>query len=184
MAYLSDELSHAGVKGMKWGVRKKLAPGYSPLQAKRDAQIYGNRGAGRINKNMKKGDNISTARGSEKTRRDRVMGRNKYVRQGGKIAGAVGGVVISNVAISSLKTIAYSPKTLSLVGRILKNASPKVKVGAANAMVGVRTASEFLSMPQIRLITSVGAAKVGNMLAGDMAVSANMRLNGYDPSRK
>jgi hypothetical protein len=48
MAYLSDELSHAGVKGMKWGVRKVSARGERRAARKeerkqQDLQIVGAR---------------------------------------------------------------------------------------------------------------------------------------------
>ena len=48
---------------MKWGVRKEedYHSDYSKEQRDRDKTVYGRGGVKRINKNMKKGDKISTA---------------------------------------------------------------------------------------------------------------------------
>lgn len=164
-----DPLAHSGVKGMQWGQRRN--PDYSKQQEKRDTQIYGRGGAKRINKNLNKGDQISTARGAEKTRRDRVISKNKYVRQGGKVAGAVAGVAIANIG-------------LNLIGKAV---STDAGGAFANKLLGTYGASlvvEASHNPLIRIAVSAGAAKVGNMLSGDAAVAANMRAHGYDPNRK
>ena len=166
-------LSHYGVPGMKWG--KKRNANYSDQQIKRDTQVYGRRGASRINKNMNKGDQISTARGAEKTRRDKVMGRNKYARQAGKFAGAVGGVALANVALTQLNRAANT-----MAGRTVVN-----KVFGSVAGEHIRQGLVFANgSPIVRAAASVGAAKVGSMLAGDLGVSVNMRTNGYDPNRR
>ena len=166
-------LAHYGVKGMRWG--KRTNPNYSKDQIKRDTQIYGRRGASRINKNMNKGDSISTARGSEKTRRDRVMGRNKYARQGGKIAGAVAGVAAANIAISQLSRLSNTTAGRSVMNKLMGSNLASMVAGGLNAAN---------QSPAIRLAASAGAAKVGSMLAGDIGVAVNMRANGYDPSRR
>ena len=166
-----DELEHAGVKGMKWGVRKN--PNYTSQQRRRDGQIYGRGGVRRINNNMNKGDQVSTARGFEKGRRDRVMGRNKYARQGGKVAGAVVGVVGANVAINLATNAATSRIGQSVANKVLGQYGDLAVAAVAMA-----------NNPIIRVAASAGAARVGSMLAGDAAVSANMRVNGYDPNRR
>lgn len=179
MSVNDDSLAHFGVKGQKWGVtRAKLGSknsGYSDQQRKRDKQVYGRTGVRRINRAMNKGDQISTARGDEKTRRDRVMGKNKYVRQGGKVAGALTGVVVGNVGLTGLSRLASSRVGQQTVNRVFGNSA-----GRAAAM----TISAISSNPVARVAVSAGAAKVGSMLAGDAAVGINMRVNGYDPSRK
>lgn len=177
----SDEdntLAHYGVEGMRWGQRKrelaKPNEGYTNDQRKRDQQVYGRGGVKRINKNLNSGDSISTARGSEKLRRDTVLGRNKYVRQGGKVAGAVGSVVLANVGISALAKLRGGGVVDSFI-------SKKFGYGASTAL-GQGIA--FLKSPQGRALTSTGAAYVGQMMAGDIAVSVNTRAGGYNPNRK
>lgn len=171
--FLEDnELAHYGVKGMKWGKRRN--PDYTDQQVKRDVQVYGKRGASRINKSLNDGNSISVARGDEKTRRDRVMGKNKYVRQGGKAAAAVGGVAAANVAISGLRKATYTA-----AGQRFLNST----LGSGAGMAAMRVA-DIASSPAARVVVSAGAAKVGSMLAGDAAVGLNMRLHGYDPNRR
>lgn len=167
-------LAHYGVKGMKWGKRKRN-PNYSDQQVKRDKQVYGARGTKRINKNMNKGDQISTARAMEKTRRDRVMGRNKYARQAGKVAGAGIGVAAVNLGISAAAKAVNSQVGASVVNKLFGQATGNL----INVSINVANQS-----PIVRAVASAGAAKVGTMLAGDAAVAVNMRAAGYDPSRK
>ena len=178
-----DSITHYGVKGMKWGVRRSEAqldkaanrrnarnPDYTDNQRKRDTQTYGRRGAKRINRSMNKGDSISVARGQQKKRRDRTKGRNKYVRQAGKLVG--GGVAGAGglVAANRLAKFSSTATGQALLGKVL---GPQ---GAAQA-------SAALNTPAAQGAVALGAAKVGHMLSGDIAVSANMRAGGYDPSR-
>lgn len=165
-----DFLAHYGVLGMKWGKRKRN-PNYSDQQVKRDKQIYGARGVKRINKNLNKGDQISTARGAEKTRRDRVMGKNKYVRQVGKLAG---GVVSGGIGFLAMRGIgaAVSSRSGSVAVR-------KVLGNDAGILV-----SGLSRNPVVQATVAAGAARVGYMLSGDIAVGLNMRAHGYDPNRR
>jgi len=167
-------IRHYGVRGMKWGKRNPRNENYSDQQIKRDTQVYGKSGAKRVNKQLNDGDSISVARGNEKTRRDRVMGKNKYVRQGGKVAGAVGGVVVANVGLTALAKSATSKIGQDIAGKILGPSG-----GSSLRLVG-----ELANNPAVRITASAGAAKVATMFAGDAAVSVNMRANGYDPNRK
>ena len=167
------ELKHHGILGMKWGVRKDnkhTNPNYTDQQRKRDREIYGSRGVSRINKAMNNGDTISVARGTEKTKRDHVLGRQKYVRQGGKIVGASVGAIGSQIGISAL-------------------------ISAANTRVGNELASKLLGKHSqvvlsaldsggVRATAAIGMAKVGEMLAGDAAVGVSLRLHGYNPNRR
>ena len=103
------------------------------------------------------------------------MGKNKYVRQGGKIAGAVAGLVAGNVALTGLSRAANTNVGRTVIGKVF---------GFDGAIKASMAISALASNPIARVAVSAGAAKVGTMLAGDAAVAANMRLAGYDPSRK
>jgi hypothetical protein len=119
---------------------------------------------------MLKGDNISTARGVEKTRRDRAMSKNKYVREAGKLAGGalsgIAGFVITNRLGSATKTLTGHRIATKIFGKY----APLISYG--------------LNHPGVQLSIAAGAAKVGYMMSGDLAVSANMRARGYDPNRR
>lgn len=163
-----EYLEHFGVKGMKWG--KNRNPGYSNDQVKRDVQIYGNRGASRINKALNRGEQISTARSVEKTRRDSAMAGNKYVRQVGKLGGGAFGAAIGFVSAMGIKKLANSSAGRKVASKLLGQYSS--------------FAISALNNPLAAAAVSAGAAKVGYMLSGDIAVGLNMRARGYNPNRK
>lgn len=169
MSDVEDFLAHYGVKGMRWGKRKN--PNYTDQQVKRDVQVYGKRGAKRINKSLNDGNSISVARGDEKTRRDGVMSKNKYVRQGGKIAGAVGGAAVGLAAVQLARKAANTSVGKSFLEKFLPREA-------------VQSVSGLLSNPATSAAVSLGVGAIGNMMAGDIAVSANMRAHGYDPNRR
>jgi len=172
---VENELAHYGVLGMKWGRRKaenlKSNPNYSVQQRKRDQQVYGTRGMRRINKAMNNGDAISVARGAEKTRKDAVVGKNKYVRQVGKLGGGAAGAGIGLLGVKGLAKAASSLKGQQIANKIL-------------GPMGGSTVSSLLKSPQAQLAVTAAAANVGLLLSGDIAVNANMRVHGYDPYRK
>ena len=172
---MEDEyvLVHHGIKGMKWGIRKKNLdnPNYDSQQRKRDKQIYGSRGVRRINKSMNKGNRISVARGTEKTKKDSVRGKSKYVRQGGKVVGAGVGALGGLVASKYIRQAASSKKVQKIMGELLGD-----DVGAI--------VSAALTSPTVTFAAAAGAAKVGNMISGDIAVSTWERGHGYNPNRK
>lgn len=66
---------HSGVKGMKWGVRKKNArnENYTDKQRAYDRKIYGRRAEKRINKRMNAGEGVKSARHNEAVRRQRKV---------------------------------------------------------------------------------------------------------------
>lgn len=81
------ELYHHGVKGMKWGVRKKTSSvnkNYTAKQRKQDRAFYGSGGEKRINKRLNEGHGLRGARHYEAERKERVEKRKKTVKKGAK----------------------------------------------------------------------------------------------------
>jgi len=66
---VSSELTHYGVKGMKWGVRRAEAnkpnAGYSTSDRRKDAVRFKAGGVKRINRRMNQGADLRTARKKE-----------------------------------------------------------------------------------------------------------------------
>lgn len=77
------ELYHYGIKGMKWGRRKKRDSknahnkNYTDKQRKNDRAFYGEKGEKRINKKLNEGYGLRGARHFEAERRQRVEKRKK-----------------------------------------------------------------------------------------------------------
>ena len=194
--YDDDYLAHYGVLGMKWGVRKDVSSkkssnkDYSANQRKRDRQVYGTRGEKRINKAMNQGDSISIARGREKHKRDKVLGRNKYTRIAVKTAGGVAGIVAGQYGGRAVRKVVGAGQ-MALMSSLMnsknqKLSSPKVKVAlaTAKALTSIYNASTFVdSNPQIKSLVTVGLASAGTMAAGDLAVKSRLRAHGYDPHK-
>ena len=90
------ELYHYGVKGMKWGVRRKKESksahnkNYTDKQRKNDRAFYGNRGEKRINKKLNEGYGLRGARHFEVERKERRENAKKtakrVARKGAKAA--------------------------------------------------------------------------------------------------
>lgn len=87
--YENNELMHFGVKGMKWGVRKKTYndsnKNYSDKQRKRDTALYGKGGEKRINKRLNEGHSIQGARHYEVKRREKKENIRKNAKKAGKM---------------------------------------------------------------------------------------------------
>ena len=66
-----DTLAHYGVKGMKWGVRRRRNENYTDKQRKQDRAIYGRGAERRVNKRMNQGYGIKGARAYEADRKAR-----------------------------------------------------------------------------------------------------------------
>ena len=148
-----EDIYHFGVKGMKWGQRKRRAENYSEGQYKRDSVMYGKRGAGRINRSMKKGYNVSGARAKEVEKHNRadrnsttfgVVG-NAAGKAVGAGAGGVAGYYLGSqvVKFAAAKGAAYISKNLSpelgeTVRTLVTNKQYQTSIKAGMAASGVK----------------------------------------------
>ena len=183
-----DYLAHYGVKGMKWGRRKN--ENYSSDQRARDSQIYGNRGVKRINKNMNKGESVSTARSREKTRRDTVTekavdirGRSDTARvQKQFIGGAVGGFAGRAAGAAAVSGIGKAATSRTGQQLITKITGDPIKAAMLTATVQGITRN-----PDTKNAAMIGGAAVGAIVgskAPRTASKAYVRSKGYNPNRR
>ena len=188
MSNSNPTLEHHGILGMRWGHRKdktsKLTDNYSTEQFNRDKIIYGNGGAKRINKSISNGYNVSTARSKEKTHRDHVISKNKYFRQGGKVAVGVGTAVGSYAALSAVGKFADSLSGRRLIYRILGLNKENNMHKVVASLDKMDNAIQIINDPAIKGIIATGAATTASLLGGDIAVSAHMHAHGLDPNRR
>lgn len=185
-----DYLEHYGVKGMKWGKGKSNRnANYSDDQMRRDSQVYGKRGAKRINANMNKGDSVSTARSVEKTRRDTVQsksvdirGRTETARKlkqtvGAAVGAAAGGASAGKVmtGLGKLATSNVGQKTLT---KITNDPIASAKLGAS--------VNAVMSNKEYRKYAAAGGAAVGGMMGASAPRKVSttyVRAKGYNPNR-
>lgn len=94
------ELFHHGVKGMKWGVRRKRNEhnrNYTDRQRKNDRAMYGDRAEKRINRKLNEGYGLRGARHFEVERRERKENRRKIAKKAvKKTAATVGSLWLSD----------------------------------------------------------------------------------------
>lgn len=155
--YVNSELSHHGVKGQKWGVRKeKYNSNYSSEQRLRDKTVYGSGGVRRINRSMNKGHSISSARSKEAARINSARNRARVAGQAGKtigqIGGAIGGYYGSKFVVAALKT------------KVSALNDPSVEIAVRAAIAG-------------------GASSVSTQLGRYGSRSAAMLISGYSPKK-
>jgi hypothetical protein len=114
---MGSEISHYGVKGMHWGVRKNIptSPDYSRSQQDYDRRNFGQAGIKRINRRLNKGADIATARKQEYKFRRRqssavtagVVGikYRKQIAAGARVASftlkMVAGVAVQHIAVKA-----------------------------------------------------------------------------------
>jgi hypothetical protein len=84
-----DELSHSGVKGMKWGVRNARPSSsgkakLTPTEAAAAAKRFGDRGVNRINKRLRKGETV-----------DRALKTETHIKTAKTIGLVVYGVIVA-----------------------------------------------------------------------------------------
>ena len=95
-----EELSHHGVKGMRWGVRKPKddSPNsrYSSRRRVEDKQTFGKGGVKRINRRMNAGMKLAKAQ------------QHEAWRNVGKAAMVVGGVQAARIALRNKDVLAQS----------------------------------------------------------------------------
>lgn len=88
---MDNELYHYGVKGMKWGVRRKRNEhnkNYTDRQRKNDRALYGNRAEKRINRKLNEGYGLRGARHFEVERKARSEKRKKTAKKAVKAIGS------------------------------------------------------------------------------------------------
>lgn len=177
-----NELTHYGIKGMKWGHRKSsYNTDYSSDQRKRDRQIYGKRGERRINLALNNGDSISVARGDEKRKRDSILYTNKQARLGGKGIGTVAGkYALKGAALALTSNTAYSV-ILNATGK--KDIMRGLNFAKQSATLGVKL-NDMYKDPMISNMMAAGGASAGNLLGGDIAVKTRNKIHGYDPNAR
>ena len=131
------ELCHFGVKGMKWGVRKKdtsVANGnYTAKQRKRDRAFYGARGEKRINKRLNEGHGIQGARHYEVEKKDRALKRKATVKRGAKraakIIGSIGGAYLTDQVYNNGAGTRAVKNVIKNVGRTVVTAYTMARGG-------------------------------------------------------
>lgn len=104
-----DYIEHFGIKGMKWGVRKKQSESknknYTSYKRYNDYVKYGNRGVKRINRSMNKGKTYEQASKHEQNHQ-RVM---KLAASGVAILGSPAGRALLKYGFNkAMNTYAHS----------------------------------------------------------------------------
>lgn len=130
-----DELSHFGVKGMKWGVRKGVTPpnsSYTPRMRQLDEKQHGPRAVERINTNMNQGLTRQQALHKEDV-------RNAYQR-----LAVIGAVVAANIVAEHGST---------QISRLSTNIGEKANANRAAAKVAdatIKIGSKAAKTPYVK----------------------------------
>ena len=162
---MSDvDIYHFGVKGMKWGVRKKRARGYNNAAYNADRAKHGTLGANRINKNVLNGASLQKAQKMEAERHRSASGTASLIGFGGGIAGGFAGRA-AGTKVTSL--IAYG--TLPSINKYLGTKTAVSMAFALNSDMG-------------RQAVSYGMSVLGAIAGNRAANAAALAAKGY--SRK
>ncbi len=177
---MSEYLQHYGVKGMKWGVRKKRNPNYTEKQRQRDRQFYGRGGERRINSKLNKGYGIQSARNYESDRLHRARNKAQSSASIGRIVGGVAGGIAGYAAPSIIK------KGSGLVAGTL-GVKVAQKTGNGRIIVGAFNVNKMMRDPTVSRIVSYGGAAVGAALGrgagAKIGTHASMNLRGYSAKK-
>ena len=148
-----DDIYHFGVKGMKWGVRKQRASGYSESEYNADKAKHGTRGANRINKSVAQGHSLRKAQELEKERHRSVDGTAALLSYGGAIAGGLAGRAAST-RVTNVVAMGVLPSVYKYLGN---NAAMKMSsvLGSEIGQSAIRYGMTFLG-------GSVGSKAVNN----------------------
>lgn len=123
---MDDYISHYGVKGMKWGVRKKrdsssnrnaYNKNYSDRQRKNDRALYGSRGEKRINRKLNEGYGLRGARHFEAERKERSNKRKNVINKAAKKTLKTASSVASLLVIDQLFYDGTTLAVLKAVGK-------------------------------------------------------------------
>lgn len=165
----NEVLRHYGVLGMHWGKRKTeptpLHPDYASRAVKLDKTNYGERGSARINRSLHEGKTIKEARSFERKVREtnRVDNSNKVWNK--SLTAGIAAGLGTNLAIRGARKAAWSPRTLSALGKIFGNSSPAVKIAVSNSLVAARTVTNLANDPMVREVATAFSAFNSTALA-------------------
>lgn len=130
---MSNELTHYGVKGMKWGIRRQRKstndknPNYTEKQRKNDRAFYGSKGERRINRNLNKGYGLKGARHIEVEKRDKKVARKKAkqkaVKAASKAIATIGSLYLTDQFFYGGAGTKLVKKTAKTAGRIAVTAA-------------------------------------------------------------
>lgn len=161
-----DDIYHFGVKGMKWGVRKKNARGYSNAAYNADRAKHGTPGANRINESVSKGTSLKKAQAMERERHRSASGTASLLGYGGGIAGAFAGRA-AGTKVTSL--IAYG--TLPSINKYLGSNTAVKMAFALNSDIG-------------REAVSYGMSVLGGIAGNRVANRAALAARGYSKKQE
>lgn len=155
-------LEHYGVKGMRWGHRKQQAKNYKDYQVTRDIQLYGKRGARKINSYMLKGDSYQTARNK--------MGRRSYKQA--KAKKAVGAALMAIGGLNAFATFKMYDNNADLLNKKIDDHNSRIyKKVQSNRWTLNDTVKFTTEKSQIeKEKKSMTAVSIGNLVGSALSI--------------